>query len=271
MDQVFLKDVQNFIANSFNASIIRGMAGKGALAQIQSFLKRIDLAQISKCDPAQYRDKLDSLTDELLAALPAPDREKWGMARKCLNLFFRDAFYNFYLRSAHNLQKLEAEFEIPLDGQVGKKLNKENPKLPRWKSVIGLRANQSAAYQAAALEIAKNNKTHRVHLDVKYWRRSDDDFTSSQTFRSDSLRGFINVVVSATFRNNPSFLKTHLIPVDGTEKSVVAFNFDDAAFRVAFDMELTAALWLRTKRPECPRRDDFIAGHDFAPSSVGTI
>lgn len=170
MNDEFLKNIQNFIANSFTISTIRKMASKGALKRIQQFLKEIDLANLSKSNPTQYLAALDDLTAKLLRALPEPDRKKWGLARKCLNLFFRDALYNFYLREAYDLGKLEAELEIPLDSHVGKELRKRDRALPGWKSVIGLTPDQSAKFQESALKIARRENTYRVHLDVVYWR-----------------------------------------------------------------------------------------------------
>jgi hypothetical protein len=77
---------------------------------------------------------------------------------------------------------------------------------------------------------------------------------------ADSLRRFIDDVITVVFERNPTrFLKTHLIPVDGTEQAVVGFGFDDTAFKIAFDAELTAAL--RTRGLEHPRRDDVVISH----------
>ena len=64
----------------------------GSLKRIQDFLKqKIDLTKISKLKPEQYPQTLDQLTEELMQALPPGDR-KWGVARKCLNLFFETRF-----------------------------------------------------------------------------------------------------------------------------------------------------------------------------------
>jgi hypothetical protein len=173
MDQEFLNNIQNFIANNFSISTIRKMAGAGALKRIQRFMKEdIDLGDLSKSNPSQYGNTLNVLTTKLLIALPEPDRAKWGLARKCLNLFFRDALYNFYLREAYDLGKFEAELEIPLDSHVGKELRQRDRALPGWKSVIGLTPDQSAKFQESALRIARRESTHRVHLDVVYWRGS---------------------------------------------------------------------------------------------------
>jgi hypothetical protein len=173
MSQNFPRYVQNFIANSFTSSTIRNMSAGGALERIQQFLKQdVDLADLSKVVPSHYGEELDKLTKKLQQSLPELDREKWGLARKCLNLFFRDALYNFYLRETYDLGKFEAELEIPLDSHVAAQLIRQDRTLPDWTTVIGLTREQSAKYQEAALKIANSQNTQRVHLDVVYWRGS---------------------------------------------------------------------------------------------------
>jgi hypothetical protein len=99
----------------------------------------------------------------------------WGVARKCLNLFFRDALYNHYLRTKYGLAKFERYLEIPLDSHVGTELRHSpegqnaNPPLPRWKTVKGL-GPADKRFQDVAERIAKREGTERVHLDVVYWR-----------------------------------------------------------------------------------------------------
>jgi hypothetical protein len=94
-----------------------------------------------------------------------------GGRAKVLNLFFRDALYNFYLREQFNLAKFEKYMEIPLDSFVGKELrNVAKAEVPRWRSVKGLSEQQSVKYQLVAAKIAHEKGTERVHLDVVYWR-----------------------------------------------------------------------------------------------------
>jgi hypothetical protein len=142
---------------------------KGYLGNIRKFLKKIDLADIGKKDPAQFPQVLDDVTEKLRQHMPryAP---YWGTARKCLNLFFRDALYNFYIRKEYGLEKFEKYMEIPLDSFVGKELREEDKGLPRWDAVIRLRPEVSARFQEVATKIAKREGTERVHLDVVYWR-----------------------------------------------------------------------------------------------------
>ena len=169
LDQQFLKSVQDFIANSFSISIIRRMGPGGTLDCIRTFLKKVDFAAISKKEPSQYAQTLDELTENLRRTMPK-GADGWGVARKCLNLFFRDCLYNFYLREAYDLEKFERYLEIPLDSYVGRELRREDGRLPRWHTVKGLTREESAKFQEVASEIANRKKTNRVHLDVVYWR-----------------------------------------------------------------------------------------------------
>ena len=169
----FIHSVQKFIANAFSIGIVRNMVPGGTLEIIREFLKKIDLAKISKKGPAQFPQVLNQLTEQLRREMPKGGRH-WGMARKCLNLFFRDAVYNFYLRKEYHLAKFEKVLEIPLDSYVGHALRRqardEGRDVPPWRTVKGLTPEASAKFQAFALEIAKRRRTKRVHLDVFYWR-----------------------------------------------------------------------------------------------------
>jgi hypothetical protein len=94
MQKDFLRSVQDFIVNAFSIGIVRNMGPKGTLGRIRESLKKIDLAAISKKDPSQFFQVLDDLTEKVRRDLPKGARH-WGVARKCLNLFFRDVLYNF--------------------------------------------------------------------------------------------------------------------------------------------------------------------------------
>jgi len=162
------KLVQQFIANSFGIGIIRRMAPPGTLTCVINFLKELDLGG-APSHSSEYAAYLDDLTKRFITAMPEGAKH-WGMARKCLNLFFRDSLYNFYLREAHGLGKFESVMEIPLDSYVGNALRNKRPALPAWDKVIKLTEADSAQFQAAAADIAAETGTFRVHLDLGYWR-----------------------------------------------------------------------------------------------------
>ena len=175
MDERFPKDVQNFIANAFSIGIVRNMVpGGGTLKIIREFLKQqIDLDEMSKKQPAKFPELLNQLTEQLRKKMPKGARH-WGVARKCLNLFFPRRHLQFL--SPKGIQSCEVEefLEVPLDSYVGhalrRKARKEGKDVPPWRTVKGLTPDANAKFQAFALEIAKRKRTKRVHLDVMLWR-----------------------------------------------------------------------------------------------------
>jgi hypothetical protein len=166
--------VQEFLANSFTISIVRKMGPAGTLKCIRNFIKDLDLTAISKTDASNYTATLNEQTKVFQQVLPSGARH-WGIARKCLNLFFRDALYNFYLREQYGLIRFEEHLEIPLDSRVGKRLRCESEgfELPRWTTVKGLKHEESNKFQDVAAAVAKRCGTRRVHLDLVYWRGED--------------------------------------------------------------------------------------------------
>lgn len=104
-----------------------------------------------------------------MTSLPRGSRS-WGVARKALNLFLRDAFFNTYLRKRFKLLRAEACCEVPLDGVVANGLRMRLPKkLPSWPGVRPLTKEVSDAYQTAAMQEARRMHFSRVHLDIYLW------------------------------------------------------------------------------------------------------
>ena len=130
---------------------------------------------------ATFAERLDNHTRELCVCHPDI---QWGAARKCLNIFIRDAAYNFYLRRAYDLEAVACELELPLDSFAVKGLFKDAkqfdlPKPPPWQSIISLTSADSARYQLAAAEIARHKHICRVHLDFWYWRAIQESALAS--------------------------------------------------------------------------------------------
>ncbi|MBV8356760.1 MAG: hypothetical protein JO189_02325 [Deltaproteobacteria bacterium] len=105
----------------------------------------------------------------------------WGTARKCLNIFLRDATYNYYMRNRYGLEVIEPLLEVPLDNNVEKGIRRDmrrlKPPLPPLLefengafSIIDLKREQHESYQNAAEWIAREEyRTHRVHLNLFYF------------------------------------------------------------------------------------------------------
>jgi hypothetical protein len=70
----------------------------------------------------------------------------------------------------------------------------------------------------------------------------------------------IEDTIAVLFENDPArFLKTHYVPVHGTNQSLITFEFD----AVMFDAEFRSAL--RARGFELPERDISVSGH-LSPS-----
>ena len=149
---------------------VRGQGAAGVVAAAQEFLSEIPLRSFAKSTESSFRNALDSATEDLALAFPKPAR-RWGLARKCLNIFLRDAFYNSHLAPRFNLDRAKAFYELPLDGVVARALIRlAKPKtLPVWPGVKHLQPVTSEAYQAFALDLSRRWKIDRVYLDTYVW------------------------------------------------------------------------------------------------------
>lgn len=172
MNTKYLHLLQKNIANgSVVASTARGMGPKGTVEAARAHFREFDLASMRAESERDYRERLERATRGVMAALP-DDARHWGSARKFLNIFLRSSFYNRYLCDAFELAGIEPWMEVPLDSHVGTglRLQPGGDALPPWKTVIGLTPNTSRKYQDFALAVAKRQKTHRVHLDLLFFR-----------------------------------------------------------------------------------------------------
>jgi len=150
-------------------STARGQGAPGVVYALRAALDRVPLHRFAKSRRSSFVSAMDSSTQLLMATLPRRARS-WGLARKCLNIFLRDCFYNAYLREAYDLSVAEPWFEVPLDGVVadGLKLNLAF-ELPRWPGVKHVTPALSAEYQHAASLLSRDWGITRVHLDTYLW------------------------------------------------------------------------------------------------------
>jgi hypothetical protein len=166
-NQLLRRIRHHYAVSSIGPSASRRMIRKGDIEHIRRFLDRLDLRRFNR--PAGFNRALDLSTKSLAKLLP---QGRWGAARKFLHLYLRNATYNFYLRQAYRLDRVEHLLELPMDSFAAKGLRKrrEGRGFPSWKGVIHLTPEANAAYQAAASEIGDQERIHRVHLDMWYWR-----------------------------------------------------------------------------------------------------
>jgi hypothetical protein len=124
-------------------------------------------------ETATYQAALDNWTDQLKLVFPEGGRY-WGVARKCLNIFMRDASYNAHLCEKYpRLKHLEQVLEVPLDSYTAKGLLAEDGAtangLKRWESIIGLTPDENRKFQQWAHIVAARQNISRVHLDLLYF------------------------------------------------------------------------------------------------------
>jgi len=175
----FLKIVQHRAARvAVTASATRGQ-GADVVDCARDFLVGLKLARFGTHDPRGFARLLDADTERLRACLPKR-AARWGLARKLLNIFLRDSLYTSYLARQYGLVAAERLLEVPLDSITAKRIRREAPALalalPRWRGVRHLDPDRSAAYQEAALVIARQRGIARVHLDADWWgaRKSEE-------------------------------------------------------------------------------------------------
>jgi hypothetical protein len=171
-----LDDLQHHIAwSSVGASTLHNMVDAGGLKTVHEFLYSLDLSTLQNQD---FSKLLNSWTRKLNKKLGG---DRWGPARKSINLFLRDATYNHVLRREFHLNEIECCLEIPLDSKTmnGIRTYPDPNALPLFgpfpkPAVKRLDHKTSNSYQKAALEIAKIEGINRVDLDLKWWSRQGE-------------------------------------------------------------------------------------------------
>jgi hypothetical protein len=173
----FLKMIQARTATvAIGPSTLRNQGASNVVSNTREFLKRLDLRRFSaKAKTAlSFQNALEQETKKLRSALPVRARN-WGAARKALNIFLRDVFYNYYLRDEYRFGKLEQWLELPLDKDAARGLHQDSKdirtQLPRWTGVKYLECDISKVYQDAAQQVAQSLGIARVHLDLIYFRQ----------------------------------------------------------------------------------------------------
>jgi hypothetical protein len=163
--------IKGFVAEtSIGPSALRGQGASGVIAAARQFVKDLDLGSIPSNDGTSYKRWLDRQTNLMLRTFPAKARN-WGAARKALNLFLRDAYYNQFLNRTYHIGLSARHFEIILDSIVARRLRLLDVTgvLPRWAGLKHVTPADSTIFQQFAIRIAKSQKVHPVHLDVLLW------------------------------------------------------------------------------------------------------
>jgi hypothetical protein len=147
----------------------KGVTGMRSTARL--FCSSLKLNQLP--EPATYAAMLDEWTHQLKRKFPKGG-QYWGVARKCLNIFMRDASYNSHLCEIYpRLKPLEDVLEVPLDRYVANGLLDEHGAtefgLRRWDAIIRLTPQENHKFQQWASIVAEREGIFRVHLDLLYF------------------------------------------------------------------------------------------------------
>jgi len=169
MKRPAIKQVQKRVVYiSIGASTLRGQE-PGTVKTAREYLMELDLTKLKDLSGGEFTRWLDERTKELMGEL---EGHSWGVARKAINVFLENAFYNKFLSEQYNLDRLEAEYELPLDSNVAKGLKAGKPShvaLPNWDSIKRLNATDSKSFQNCANNIAQQKQISRIYLDLYYW------------------------------------------------------------------------------------------------------
>ena len=188
MKTIDIKKVQERVANiSIGPSTLRNQGPQGTIKAAREFIYTLDLKKLRSITEDDFVVWLNDRTDEMSNRFPGEARGNWGAARKAMNVFLENAFYDRLLSEKYNLQNLYKILEIPLDSKVVRELRKDShdPTISctwdKWDmldkkqfTIIGLKSGDSAIYQECAAEVAKQ-KYHksRIFLDLYYWGAKD--------------------------------------------------------------------------------------------------
>ncbi len=123
---------------------------------------------LSDFQAESFDDDLDQSTLKLQRSFPKPARQ-WGLARKLLNMFLRDALYSRHLCERYPLQQIESLLEVPLDSYTMRGIREHDRTLPRGVWIRSLTPEMSARFQRSAASMAKELGIARVHLDALLW------------------------------------------------------------------------------------------------------
>lgn len=171
MSRQFLNHLQRFTAKAMiSSSALRNVGAPGVLPIAHAYLAELPLQNLKHLDAIQYQAWLDQQTEKLRISFP-DKAQKWGAARKALNIFMRAATYTVPLAVEYHLECILPYLEVPLDKDVATALGNtaEGRELPPWVSIVSLTAEMSRLYQDVASQVAQGKQVHRADLDVYYW------------------------------------------------------------------------------------------------------
>jgi hypothetical protein len=175
-DQEFIQTIQSRAARiAVGPSAVRGRGHGGVSKAAREYLRAVRLSRFGTHKKHIFLRALDDGTEGLRLSLPK-SAQKWGLARKIINIFLRDCAYTSYLADEYNLMRAEYFFEIPLDSITARALKKSagRGKHPSWPGVVNVTQELNSIFQVAAQTEAKQFGIARLHLDALWWASSRD-------------------------------------------------------------------------------------------------
>jgi len=170
-EEEFLMLMQRYVANlAISGSTLRNQGAAGVIEAARQFLAELPLNTFLDIHPGDYPGVLNQWTEELRIQLPL-GAQRWGAARKALNVFLVQVFLNRYLGDHYGLNEFGEVLETPLDSKATGRLRNmaEHGVLPRWNGIINLTAEVSQQYQDFATEYAGEIGLPRACLDILLW------------------------------------------------------------------------------------------------------
>jgi len=151
---------------------LRGQGAPGVVKKAREYLMGLDLGEFKDISERQFNNLLKKHTEKLRERFPEGAKKNWGAARKAINCFLEDAFYNRFLAKRYNLDRLEDFLELPLDSNTIRRLKEYAGRgnLPRWRGIKNLKPEDNKRFQECAKELANRERTSRIHRDLEFWR-----------------------------------------------------------------------------------------------------
>ena len=170
--EIPVKAFQLRLANgSATASALRNQGRKGIVKDAREFLAAMEIEGFAQApNGLAFQTELDRQT-----ALLRQKIGSWGAARKVLNIFLCEAFFNRIFYSHYQLEHIGPFLEVALDGLVAERLCQDaqecGQSLPPFDGVKYTTPDVSRQYQDFALRHSRARGLDlRVHLEILYWR-----------------------------------------------------------------------------------------------------
>lgn len=178
-NQELIKNIEWRISQtSVGPSTVRNQGSKGVVKNCRKYLSDIKSEEFfNSLRNKEFSDFLNFHTERLITDLPT-NAQRWGIARKVLNIYFRGLIYNKFIcdhygSDLNNLKRSDilSQMEVPLDSYSAKELRKKFPDLPKWTTIKELTPEKSELFQLKAKEYGKEEEIAPVHLDLIFWRQ----------------------------------------------------------------------------------------------------